>query len=493
MQQFTATGTYTDNSTQDLTNQVTWASATTSVATIHTAGLATAIATGTSKISATWNGVTGSTTLTVTAAALESIAVTPANPTIAKGLTQQFAARGTYSDTTTQDLTTQVTWASMTTSVATINTAGLATAVATGTSEISATLSGVTGSTVLTVSAATLELIAVTPANPSIAKGLIQQFTAKEVYSDNSTQDLTNQVTWASATTSVAAINTAGLATAIAMGTSKISATWNGLTGSTVLAVTAAALQSIAVTPANPTIAKGLTQQFTATGTYSDSSTQNLTGQVTWTSSDTSVASVTAAGLATGTAPGTAAITAMLDGHSASTMLVVTTQILPPPPPLLVTLTSVQTLKNKKHQVIRIILGFSGAVDAMEAQAPGIYRMVIAGKHQTFTAKNARVIKLKSARINAADNLVTLTPRKAFRLTKPVQLRVNGQTPGGLEDRFGRVIDGDRDGQPGGNAVVVLRRSGVTAAVVAGKAQEGRAAIRPAIVDAVLERESADR
>ena len=49
-------------------------------------------------------------------------------------------------------------------------------------------------------------------------------------------------------------------------------------------------LQSIAVTPVNPSIAKGLTQQFTATGTYSDSSTANLTGSVTWASATTSVA-----------------------------------------------------------------------------------------------------------------------------------------------------------------------------------------------------------
>ena len=65
------------------------------------------------------------------------------------------------------------------------------------------------------------------------------------------------------------------------------------------------ALQSIAVTPANPIIAKGLTQQFTATGTFSDNTTQNLTSQVTWASATPAVATITAAGLATGVAAGT--------------------------------------------------------------------------------------------------------------------------------------------------------------------------------------------
>ena len=50
-----------------------------------------------------------------------------------------------------------------------------------------------------------------------------------------------------------------------------------------------ASLVSIAVTPANPSIGKGATQQFTATGTYSDSSTQNLTSSVTWSSTNTAV------------------------------------------------------------------------------------------------------------------------------------------------------------------------------------------------------------
>jgi len=59
-------------------------------------------------------------------------------------------------------------------------------------------------------------------------------------------------------------------------------------------------LVSIAVTPANPSIAKSATQQFTATGTYSDGRTQNLTNSVSWTSSNTSVGTISNTGLASG-------------------------------------------------------------------------------------------------------------------------------------------------------------------------------------------------
>jgi hypothetical protein len=62
--------------------------------------------------------------------------------------------------------------------------------------------------------------------------------------------------------------------------------------------------------------------------------------------------------------------------------------------------------------------------------------------------------------------VVTLTPKKPFALTKPVQVRVNRLAPSGLQDIEGRLIDGDHDGQPGGNAIAVLRTKGVTLSAV---------------------------
>jgi len=89
---------------------------------------------------------------------LNSIAVTPANATVTTGGTQQFTATATYSDTSTLDVTNQVTFASSTTAVATVTTGGLATAVSTGTTTISATLGSVVGSTGLTVAAGPLTI-----------------------------------------------------------------------------------------------------------------------------------------------------------------------------------------------------------------------------------------------------------------------------------------------------------------------------------------------
>jgi len=88
-----------------------------------------------------------------------SISVTPANPSIAKDTTQQFTARGTYSNGATIDITASVTWTSGTISVATIlSTGGLATGVAAGVSTIRAALGTISGSTTLTVTAASVNL-----------------------------------------------------------------------------------------------------------------------------------------------------------------------------------------------------------------------------------------------------------------------------------------------------------------------------------------------
>jgi hypothetical protein len=250
-QQFTATATYSNGSTQNVTTNVAWSSSATGVATI-TAGMATAVAAGPTTITASLGGVSGTATLTVTPAApaLSSIAVAPATPSVVTGGTQQFTATGTYSDGSTQNVTATATWSSSTTSVATVSASGLATAIAPGSTTISASLSGVAGTTTLTVTAGTKSLssITITPANPTFAAGSTQQFTATATYSDGSTQNVTTTATWASSATTVAAINSSGVATGVATGSTTISATLNSVTGSTSATVTAAATGTTNVT-----------------------------------------------------------------------------------------------------------------------------------------------------------------------------------------------------------------------------------------------------
>ena len=176
-------------------------------------------------------------TLTVTAATVVSIAVTPAAPSIPSNGSQQFTAIATMSFGPTVDVTANplTTWATGTPAVASIGLhTGLALGVAAGTSAITANFGGVTSpADTLTVTAATVVSIAVTPSPASVSIGSTIQFTAIATMSFGPTVDVTANplTTWATGTPAVASIGlNTGLATGVTSGTSLITATFGGKT-----------------------------------------------------------------------------------------------------------------------------------------------------------------------------------------------------------------------------------------------------------------------
>ncbi|KTD53680.1 protein with a bacterial immunoglobulin-like domain protein [Legionella santicrucis] len=343
-QQFTATGILSNETTLDLTTQVSWTSTNSAVAAISNAsgsqGLATGNAVGTTSIAASYGLQTTSTSLKVTAATLSLIQVTPVNPSIHKGTAQQFMATGVYSDNSTEDLTSFVTWNSSDPLVASIenapDTPGLALGVGTGESRITATYGSVSGNASLTVTPAQLTSIVISPYNLSIPNGYSQQYTAKGIYTDNTTQDLTTEVAWASSDTNVATISNApdspGAAVGKSVGSTRITASLSGVTGVAPLNIIEAVLDSIVVTPANTSLPLGTNQQYKAIGIFSDASEENLTTDVTWTSSDTSVVTISNAtdtqGLVQSVSLGNATLKASLNGLSGTTGITVSAAIL---------------------------------------------------------------------------------------------------------------------------------------------------------------------
>ena len=302
---FTATGTYSDNSTQDLTATATWTSSNTAQASISSpGGVVTALAlTSTAiTITATSGTVSGNTGLTIANATLTSIVI-PSGPqntvTIANGTSYQFAAYGIYNDGSKRNLTNKVAWLSSNTNAATIGPAtGRAQAVGAGLStSITATLGSVTGMATLDVSTATIQSIAVGPSGATIAPLTAQTFTAIGTFSDTTTQNISQDVVWSSNSPVATISNTAGsigVATAVAPGgaTATISATFAGTTGSASLIVSTATLSSITVAPATATLAVNANLALQATGKFSDGSTQSITTVSTFTSLDTTIATV---------------------------------------------------------------------------------------------------------------------------------------------------------------------------------------------------------
>ncbi|MCP5495770.1 MAG: Ig-like domain-containing protein [Leptospiraceae bacterium] len=340
LKSYKATGTFSDGSTQDLTNDVTWSSSDTGIATIENSaalkGKATGMSSGSATISATFSGITGSSVLSVTSATLTSISIGP-DVSIAKGTNKQFVAMGTFSDGSTLDISDMVTWTSSLTDIAGVSNVsgseGYAQSLTTGTSKITAALGSVTGSANLTITSATLSSISVSPGSATIVAGTTQQFTATGIYSDGTSQDITDVVSWSSANEVIAMASNIsgnnGLTYGDSAGTVGITATLDGVSGSANLTVNpAVTLSSISVTPATKSIAKGLTQQYTATAIYSDGTNQDVTNSATWSSGTTSTATISNAsgtqGLATSANTGSTVISATWNGKTGNANLTVT-------------------------------------------------------------------------------------------------------------------------------------------------------------------------
>jgi trimeric autotransporter adhesin len=331
--QFTATGTLTNGTTENVTGLVTWSSSNSSVVSINlngAQGLALGLIAGTSTITATANGVSSSATLTVTTATLTSLSVTPVAASIPLGTVQQFTATGTFSDSTTQDITGTVVWSASPATVASITVSGLATAKDLGNFTVTATSGAISNSVSATVNAADLSSITVLPANSKIAQNTTAQFSATGTFNDGSTRNLTDEVTWSSSNTGAVSINSIGVAKGLTptVSPATITATLGSVSGTTTLAVSDATIVSISVSPTGRTIAPGTELSFTATGTFSDSSTQVITQDVTWTSSNTSVATVGAVGVVTGVGQGSADIIASFGGQSGQALLTVSSATL---------------------------------------------------------------------------------------------------------------------------------------------------------------------
>ncbi|MDD2542581.1 MAG: Ig-like domain-containing protein [Desulfuromonadaceae bacterium] len=283
-QQFTASGAYSDGTFKNLTSGVTWSSSDMSKATIDANGKATALAGGSTKITATLSGISGTATLTVSpvSVTLVSITVTPSSSTVAVGTTQQFVAKGSFSDSTTQDLTSSVIWSSSAaTSIVTIDQTGKASAVGAGSTTITATSGGKSGTATLTVSpvSVTLVSIAVTPSSQTIAAGSSQQFTATGTFSDNTTQDLTTQVSWSSSVDAIATIGQDdGKAYGTAVGTTVITASLGTISGAQSLNVIQAATTATGIWEGTYTIYDAVNKADIGTYTFKLVLNQNENG-----------------------------------------------------------------------------------------------------------------------------------------------------------------------------------------------------------------------
>jgi uncharacterized protein YjdB len=150
-----ATGIFADGKTQDLTTSVLWTSSPASVATISnlpaTMGEATGLEPGTATITALFGGQLGTATLTVTSATATSLRISPGATNLEQGGFTRFTALAEFSDGTTRDVTSSVTWTSSNASVAVVTPTGVATSARSGMTTVTATMNDLSGTAVLRV------------------------------------------------------------------------------------------------------------------------------------------------------------------------------------------------------------------------------------------------------------------------------------------------------------------------------------------------------
>ena len=354
-QRFVATGTFTSGGPETLASVI-WSSSNTAVATITNDAGSKGFADdspGTTTITATAGAISGSTVLTVTGAAATHFVVSaPSAATAGTAFTFTVTAKdagndtvtsyaGTVHFTSTDGQATLPPNSTLTGGVgtfsATLNTAGSQTITATDTQTPSIT--GTSGAINVTAVAAPLLTVQIQGTGAGTVTGAGINCTS------GSANGCTANVTAATQLTLTATFGANSAFTswsAPCPNTTSPTCTFTMPAVATTIIATftlnAPTLKSIAVTPANPTVAINSTQQFTATGTYSDNSTKDITATVTWASSNGDAASINAAGLAsTGpTADLSSTISATLNDVTGSTTLTTTNSpikisVTPPP------------------------------------------------------------------------------------------------------------------------------------------------------------------
>jgi len=214
---------------------VTWATSNAAVATVSASGLVTGLAAGSATITATSEGQSGTSTMTVTNVPVASVTVSPAAASVTVGATTQLTA--TPKDANGTALSGRaVTWATSNAAVATVSASGLVTGVAAGSATITATSEGKSGTSAMTVTNVPVASVTVTPATANLLVGSTLQLTA--TLKDALGNPLSGRVvTWASDAPGVAAVSGAGLVTGLGIGGVTITATSEGRSGSSAVTV----------------------------------------------------------------------------------------------------------------------------------------------------------------------------------------------------------------------------------------------------------------
>jgi uncharacterized protein YjdB len=299
---------------------VTWSTSNASVASVTVTGIVTALSPGSASITATVEGKTAAASITVNLVPVASVGVSPSSANLYVGQAVDLAA--TAKDSTGNSLPGRaVSWTTGNGSIASVSSTGVVTAVAPGMATITATVEGKTATATITVSLVPVASVTVSPSAATLYLGQTVDLGAVAKDSDGNT--LTGRaIAWSTGNGAIATVSSTGIVTAVAAGTVTITATVEGKTGTAVITAAVVPVASVTLSAGVATLYQTATFDYDASA--ADSAGNVLTGRAAaWTSSNTSVATVTSNGLVTALAQGETSITATVEGRTASATITV--------------------------------------------------------------------------------------------------------------------------------------------------------------------------
>jgi uncharacterized protein YjdB len=418
---------------------IAWSSSDASKATVSSTGLVTGVSPGAVTISASSEGKTGSSSITVNPKPVGAVILSPTQVSIEVGATKQLTAQVT--DDQGNVLSGRpIAFSSNNTSIATVSSSGLITAVAIGSATITATSEGKTGTADVTVTAVPVASVDVSPPTANLIVGQTGVFVA--VAKDAKGNVLTGRaVSWTSGAPSVATVSSAGVVTAVGAGSAVIFATIEGKIGSATVTVRQLAVTSVTVAPATSNIAVGGSVQLSATVR---SGTTILDRVVGWTSSNDAVAVVSSGGRVTGLKAGTVTITATSEGVTGTAFVAVgiSSVVVTPNP------TSVNVAWTKQLTAV--------ARDASNNTVAGVAFQWSSASPQTATVDGAGLVTgVAPGTVSIAASVgtatgsssvtVTLAPVSTVTVTPPTSTVAVNQTvqlAATLKDAQGNVLTG---------------------------------------------------
>ena len=303
---------------------VAWTSSDPAAGTIDDDGVFTALAAGTATVTATSGEVAATAAVTVIAAEPEfgMVVLSPPEVTLETGDTLQFeaVAFNSYGETVPA---AALTWTSSDPAAGTIDDDGVFTALAAGTTTVTAASGDIAGTAVVTVSSdePVLSRIAITPPAITLNAGDEETFVAT-AYDQHGTAMPADAVAWASSDPAAGTIDDGGLFIALDAGTTTITATADGITGAADVTVVRPA-PGVVVSPPAITLDEGETWLFTATLVDPEDDAL-FSGVVAWSSHDETVGTIDEDGFFTALSEGAVTITATIDGSGEIGTAVVT-------------------------------------------------------------------------------------------------------------------------------------------------------------------------